>query len=182
MNSGRKVFWVVGLTAQGELRDKSEYRYEQLERVPGAAELIGQFSGALWRSPETFEVPLDSPQASSGTSGKSPGGLHFRWRSSAPTAGIATLRFTDELTSLSLLATGISPDADAITLQALQRHLLHELRDTGYEPAFALTDLTERPVLATIDFRAPPGEAEQMTAALADRCFAAAYFRYHQLA
>jgi hypothetical protein len=176
VNPDRKVFWVVGLTAQGDLRTKAEYRYEQLEQVPGAAELIGQFSGALWRSPETFELVL---RAGSQTLA---GALDFRWRSSAPTAGIATLRCEGELTSLSLLATGISPDADAITLQALQRHLLHELRDTGYEPAFALTDLTERPALATIDFRPPASEAEQMTAALADRCFAAAYFRYHGLA
>jgi hypothetical protein len=177
---GNKVFCVAGLTPQGELRAKAEYRYEQLERVPGAAELIGQLSGVLWRSPEAFEVALQvGPPDSAGTG---TGGLHFRWRSSAPTAGIATLRCGGELTSLSLLATGISPEADTITLQALQRHLLHELRDTGYEPAFALTDLTERPVLATIDFRPPPGEAEQRTAALADRCFAAAYFRYHGLA
>lgn len=184
MNLGKKVFWVADLTAQGELSGKTEYQYEQLEQIAGAAELIGQFSGALWRSPEAFEMPLQpGPRPAAGATGATDtAGLHFRWHSSAPTAGIATLRSGGELTSLSLLATGIAPEADTITLQTLQRHLLHELRDTGYEPAFALTDLAERPVVATIDFRPPPEAAGQMTAALADRCFAAAYFRYHGLA
>ena len=35
----------------GELELKAEYQYESLEQIPGAAELIGEFSGALWRSP-----------------------------------------------------------------------------------------------------------------------------------
>ena len=56
------------------------------------------------------------------------------------------------------------------------------MRDTRFEPAFALMDLEERPLVATIDFRPPPEQAEQIVAALADRCFAASYFRYHGLA
>ena len=168
------AFTVADLSAQGELRSKTTYLYGQLEEIPAAVEMIGQFSGALWRSPEEFEVVLLSSRSVS-----SP--LTFRWCSSAATAGIATLRCDGELTSLSLLASGLAHDADAITLKALQQHLLQELRDTPFEPAFALMDLTERPLLATIDFRSPPDPADQVTAALADRSFAASYFRYQGL-
>jgi len=107
--------------------------------------------------------------------------LVLRWSASAATAGIATVRFEDELMSLSLLASGLDADADTITLQAFQTHLLRELHDTGVEPAFALMELTQRPLIATINFRSPPNPAEQAVVALADRCFAAAYFRYHHL-
>jgi hypothetical protein len=86
------------------------------------------------------------------------------------------------LVSLSLLCTGLNAAADQITLQAFQRHLLTELRDTGYEPAFALMDLRQRPLVATVGFAAPPDPQRQLLVALADRCFAAAYFRYLQLA
>jgi hypothetical protein len=84
--------------------------------------------------------------------------------------------------SLSLLASGLDRDADDITLRAFQTHLLHELRDTGVEPAFSLFELSARPLLATINFQSPPGSAQQRTVALADRCFAAAYFRFNHLA
>ena len=71
----------------------------------------------------------------------------------------------------------------AVLLQkAFQRHLLTELRDTGYEPAFALLDLHQRPLVATVAFASPPDPQRQLLVALADRCFAAAYFRYLQLA
>src|SRR5205814_862441 len=91
--------------------------------------------------------------------------LTLRWKAVAPTAGIATVRFDDavstssgqaQLASVSLLASGLDPDADQITLQAFQRHLLTELRDTGYEPAFALLDLRQRPLVATVAFASPP--------------------------
>jgi hypothetical protein len=150
----------------------AEYRYAHLEQVPGAAELIGHFSGSLWRSPEEFEGPLPVEGSH----------LGFRWRSSSETAGVATLRDGADLISLSLLACGVDPERDTITLKAFQRHLLEELRDTGFEPAFALMDLKVRPLSATINFQSPTARVDQVVAALADRSFAAAYFRYHALA
>jgi len=164
-------FLVADLNVKGELQSREPYSYEALERIPGAGDLIARCSGALWRTPEHFEIPLNPGAAR----------LALRWSASAPTAGIATIRFEDDLMSLSLLATGIDPDADTITINAFQTHLLRELHDTGVEPAFALLDLKERPLVATINFRSPPTAAEQHVVALADRCFAAAYFRYHHL-
>jgi hypothetical protein len=143
------------------------YRYEDLEQIPGAAGLIGAFSGALWQSGDEFEVPLP-PE---------PLGVTLRWRASASSSGIATLRCEGHLASLSLLASGINAESDHLTLEAFQRHLLSELRDTGFEPAFELMDLKERPLVATINFRAPQQPERQLLVALADRCFAAAYFR-----
>ena len=166
------VFFVADLNVQGELQLKQEYRYEFLEQVPGASELIGHFSGLLWREPQEFEGPLAGISRNA----------KFRWRSCSPTAGIATLRCEEELTSLSLLACGVAAETDHLTLSAFQQHLLRELRDTGYEPAFALLELTERPLVATINFKSPSDPALQAIAALADRCFAASYFRYHNLA
>ena len=63
-----------------------------------------------------------------------------------------------------------------------QRHLLAELHDTGLEPAFDLINIPTRPLVATINFRSPPDQRDQVIVALADRCFAASYFRYHGLA
>ena len=164
-------FHVADLNAKGELRAQEHYTYDQLQRIPGAAELIAQFSTLIWREPEEFESQISWAS-----------NLKLRWRASAPTAGILTLRWTDELASLSLLCTGMNEQADFLTLQAFQKHLLAELHDTGYEPGFDLMDLKSRPLVATIAFRSPDEAREQMVAALADRCFAASYFRYHHLA
>lgn len=168
----RRRFFVADLNAQGELRAEVEYRYEQLEQVPGAADLISTFSAAVWRSPQEFETPL------------LPGNrrLTLRWRASAATAGIATVRNGDDLASVSLLCSGLDEQADALTLGAYQQHLLAELRDTGYEPAFDLMELRQRPLVATVAFLAPPEKGDQLLVALADRCFAAAFFRYLSLA
>jgi hypothetical protein len=87
-----------------------------------------------------------------------------------------------ELISVSVLCSGISEEADRVTLQTLQDHILRELRDTGFEPAFALMELAERPLAATINFQSPPQQADRRLAALADRCFAASYFRFLGLA
>ena len=173
MQTAPTSFWVADLNARGELQLLAEYRYEHLEQIPGAADLIAHFSTHLWRSPDTFEGPL---ALGAGQAARSD--LAFRWRSSAPTAGVATLRWQQELISLSLLASGLEADADQITLQAFQQHLLRELRDTGFEPAFALMDLKQRPLVASFNFRAPPDPAAHAAAALADRSFAASYFRY----
>lgn len=167
-----RIFWVADLNTRGELQSNADYRYDQLEHVPEAAELIIQFSTLLWRNPEGFETSLSPPFAH----------LWVRWRAAAPTAGIATIKCRGELTALSLLVTGKEPDADRITLESFQRHLLRELHDTGFEPAFGLLGLTERPLVATINFAPPVERADQVLVALADRCFAASYFRCQDLA
>ena len=165
-------FFVADLNARGDLLAQAEYRYEQLEQIPGAGELLGTLAGAVWRSPKGFDVPLadDRPH------------LEFRWRAAAATAGIATLRNGGELTSVSLACSGLDEDADRITLEAYQGHLLHELRDTGFEPAFSLLYLRDRPLLATVNFLTPPDPTDRVLVALADRCFGAAFFRYLSLA
>ncbi|HWE03697.1 MAG TPA: hypothetical protein VG326_14930 [Tepidisphaeraceae bacterium] len=171
MNS-KLIFSVADFNSRGELRTKSQYTYADLQRIPGADELITHFSANLWRSPEEFETHV--PGAA--------GALMLRWRASAPTAGVLTLRFQRELSSLSLLVTGLNPDADRLTLDAFQRHQLRELHDSGVEPAFHLMEVADRPLIATINFLDPGDSAVHYTAALFDRCFAASYFRYQQLA
>ncbi len=165
-------FVVADLDARGQLLSREVYNYDDLEKIPRAADLIAGASAALWKSPETFEL---NPVAV-GTR------VECRWRAVAPTAGILTLRCGGELASLSLLVSGIDPDADRITLETFQKHLLQELHDTGYEPAFDLLNLVDRPMVATINLRSPKDAADQITIALADRCFAASYFRYQGLA
>ena len=165
-------FFVADLNAKGELRAEAEYRYEQLEQVPGAADLISAFSAAVWRSPEELEVPLHPSNRRT----------TLRWRASAATAGIATVRAGKDLASLSLLCSGLDDNADTVTLRAYQQHLLAELRDTGYEPAFGLMELRHRPLVATVAFQGPADPTDQLLVALADRCFAAAFFRYLSLA
>jgi hypothetical protein len=165
-------FLVADLNTRGELQVRQMYSYAALEQIPGAAELIASASGALWREPELFEIPLIS----------SPAKLKLRWAACAPTAGIVSIRQGSDLMSLTLLACGSDPAADTATLQAFQTHLLRELHDTGVEPAFALMELAERPLAATINFRSPDDPIAQQIVALSDRCFAAAYFRYHRLA
>ena len=165
-------FCVADLSARGELQLKAQYRYADLEQIPGASELIGYFSGQLWRSPAEFEgaLPIDDTT------------LTFRWRSASPTSGIATLRTNGRLAAVSLLASGVSESTDHLTLETFQLHLLRELHDTGFEPAFALVELSERPLSATFNFQSPEGQVDRVVAALADRCFAASYFRYQGLA
>lgn len=166
------TFHVADLSAQGEIRATQAYDYATLERVPGCVELIARFSGRLYQAAEEFDLQL--------TLGPEP--VSFRWRASSPTSGIATIRTNGELASLSLLATGRVPAADEITFQAFQRHLMHELHDTGFEPGFGLMDLAVRPLVATINFHSPSDETARVVVALADRCFAASYFRFHGLA
>lgn len=165
-------FYVADVNATGELRALAEYQYGQLEQIPGAADLIGLLSGAVWRSPEEFEVGLHDERPH----------IIFRWRACAATAGVATAWDTGRLASVSLVCSGLDEDADRITLDAYQRHLLHELHDTGYEPAFSLIHLRERPLLASVSFATPTEPADRLLVALADRCFAAAFFRYLSLA
>ena len=163
-------FWVVDLTATGEVRLKQEYEYRLLEALPGAMDLITVFSMHVWRTPEEFQVTL-------------PGGhLTMRWRACSGTSGFATLRDRDDLVSLSVFLSGKEADDGAATLKPLQLHLVRELHDTGYEPAFDLMHIRERPLLASINFRSPAALNDQLLSALADRCFAASYFRKMGLA
>jgi hypothetical protein len=164
-------FLVADLNTRGELQFRQPYTYAALEQIPGAADLIARGAAAIWRSPEMFEIPLTA----------APADLTLRWAACATTAGIATVRQGANLMSLTVLAGGLDSAADTATLQAFQTHLLRELHDTGVEPAFALMDLTDRPLAATINFRSPDRPTDQQIVALADRCFAAAYFRYLQL-
>ena len=170
MTSPNKIFLVADLNAKGEIRAQADYSYNDLEQIPGAADLIAQFSTAIWRDPEEFESQLAAATR-----------LKLRWRAVAPTAGIATLRHENDLASLSLLCTGKNEQADTITLAAFQKHLLRELHDTGFEPSFDLMELKRRPLVATVSFYVPQDLREQMLVALADRCFAASYFRFQGL-
>src|SRR5687768_9178560 len=166
-----RTFYVADLNVRGELLAKQAYRYEQLEQLPGAADLITSFATLLWRSPDEFEATLPTSR-----------GVRVRWRASSATSGVVTLRCDDVLASLSLLASGVSADADHVTFDAFQRHLLRELHGTDTEPAFALMELSERPLIATINFQSPTDDLDRLIVALADRCFAAAYFRTKDLA
>jgi hypothetical protein len=165
MEGTRAGFYVVDLTGTGEVRLRQPYDYNGLLRIPGASELIGMFSAWIWRSPESFDVAV-------------PGGaLGFRWRACSESSGLATLREKDRLISLSLLLSGQEADADAATLKTLQIHIVRELHDTGFEPAFDLLQLHERPLVASMNFAVPTSPADQQSFALCDRCFAASYFR-----
>jgi len=68
--------------------------------------------------------------------------------------------------------------ADCITFETFQKHLVRELHGTPYEAAFDLLGMSQRPLLVTVEFHEPADKANQLLAALADRCFAAGYFRY----
>jgi hypothetical protein len=172
MSSGVRRFFVADLNAKGEVLSETEYRYEQLEQIPGASELIIHLSTVLWRSPDELEtLPRSDRQH-----------VKMRWRCCGKGAGILVIWVHDQLASFSLLASGLDKDADALTFGAYQSKLLQELRDTGYEPAFDLMHLEHRPLIATINFHSPPEPVDQMWVALMDRCFAAAYFRQCGLA
>jgi hypothetical protein len=164
-------YWVADLRANGELRSVASYDYANLERIPGCAELIGHLSGMLWRSPEEFETHLNA----------SPATMTLRWQSTSPTSGLMTLRAEQQVVSITVLASGLNADADNTTIHALQQQLVHELHGTKFEAAFALIDLKQRPLAATININSPAGTSMQSTAAVADRCFAASYFRYLRL-
>jgi hypothetical protein len=165
-------FFVADLNVRGELQALAEYAYDSLEQVPGAAELIVHFATVLWRQPEEFETVLPHGRAH----------MTYRWRASAETAGISSLKAHGELASVALLASGKNPEADHLTLDAFQKHLVRELHNTEFEPAFELMDLRPRPLVAVISFLEPADKLDQLVIALADRCFAAAYFRYQNLA
>ena len=167
-----RSFHVADLNAHGERLLEAEYTYEALEAIPFAWEVIVGCATNLWSSPEEFDVQLPATEGAE---------LTLRWRHCAAGAGLLTVRSAGQIASLSLLASGIDPQGDALTLDALQRHLTRELHDTGAEPAFTLMELPQRPLLATILLLPPTTPAARLSAAIVDRCFAAAYFRYQSL-
>ena len=169
--TANRRFLVADLNARGELRARQDYAYSELEQLPAAADLIAGFSTAIWRSPEEFEHGPLVP----GTR------VDCRWLATSDTTGLLSLRCEGELGTFSLLISGKDKQSDEITIAAFQRHLLQMLHDTGFEPAFDLLQLSDRPLLATMALRSPAGRADQATIALADRCFAASFFRYQGL-
>jgi hypothetical protein len=171
-HSQTRTFYVADLNTRGELRQVTDYDYLSLEQIPGASDLIARCSGAIWKSPDEMQVVLNDEL-----------GTWIRWRSTAPSAGVATVRrLNGDLVSLSLLAAGLGPEAEATTLEVYQQHLVRELKQTPFEPAFDLLQIKQRPLLATVTFTDGATDSERMVEALADRCFAAAYFRYLRLA
>jgi hypothetical protein len=166
-----RQFHVADLNTQGEVRALQEYGYETLEKIPGCLELIARISSELYRSPGEFELDL----------GRGGEPIVLRWSASSPTTGIATTRLPSELFTLSILAAGVSEDADRITLNAIQGRIVKELHDSGTEPGFGFLELPMRPLVATLTLRDPRLAVNQFVVALADRCFAASYFRYLNL-
>ena len=165
-------FHVADLTPTGERQLLAEYGYAQLEQIPGAAEIMVVLATQLYRSPDEFEIPFPYPGSK----------VTLRFSATSNTSGIVTVRYNSDLASVSLLASGKDQNADHTTFEAFQLHLLRQLHDTGHEPSFALMEIKERPLVATVNFLSPPEQGPQLIVALADRCFAAVYFRRHGLA
>src|SRR2546423_9684002 len=99
--AAQRIFVVADLNARGEIRAQTDYSYEELEQIPGAGDLIAQFSTAIWRDPEEFESQLAAATR-----------LKLRWLAVAPTAGIAPLLHEHEPAPVSLLCPGNNPQAD----------------------------------------------------------------------
>jgi hypothetical protein len=165
MTAGVDAFTVVDLTPQCEIRASAGYSYALLERIDGAPRLLGQLGGAIWATPQGFDLPLGS------------GGLVLRWAATAEACGIATLRSAGQPLSVSVICSGTDPHADQTTLTTFQTHVCRELHDTQFEASFQVHQITTRPLLVTLGLFAPKQPADQAIFALADRCFAAAYFR-----
>ena len=160
-------FTAIDLSPQCEVRLQARYEYDLLQRIDGAAELIGELAGEIWKSPEAFDARISATTEP----------LEVRWCASANTAGVLIIHDTRQTLSVSLLAAGLERAADMLTLAAFQKHVVSNLHDTGYEPAFDLIELWQRPLLATVGFRMPPTGPDRAVFAMLDRCFAAAYFR-----
>lgn len=167
-----RPFYVADLNARGERLSEAEYTYAVLEQVPYAAELIVACATRIWQSPQEFELNLPCADSI---------GIDVRWWACANGAGMLSVRYAGQIASLSLLASGLDPAGDDQTMRVFQQHLLRELHDTGSEAAFDLLDLHRRPLVATTLLIPPSSQIPQFRVALLDRCFGAAFFRYHNL-
>ena len=190
-----RSFWVADLTTSGEMLLKERYEYVLLERLPGAPELIGDLAGHLYRSPEGFELDLADRT------------VRFRWVACSPTCGIISFRLRDRnragdaspradepltagepdrpggpLAAFGVLLSGLDFEDDTVVCRAVQNRLVEELRDTGLEAGFDLIGLKERPLLASFNAAVQVKPQQRVALAMADRCFAAAYFRRLALA
>jgi hypothetical protein len=160
-------FFVADLNAKGELHQLTEYDYATLEMIPDSTDLISRCAAAIAKNSHETQADL-----------RDSGDPTIRWRATAPGTGIATVRRAGgEIVSLSLLAAGLAPESEKVTFETFQQHLARELRETPYEPAFDLLQLDRRPLLASFTFAGKSTSDSQMIEALADRAFAAAYFR-----
>lgn len=166
-NRAVRGFTVVDLTPQCDVRSQTHYEYGLLEQLPGAVDVIARCSGEIWKNPEEFEIH-PAPHESR---------LVLRWRASATTAGVLSLRDNEQTLSISLLVSGLDSAADTLTLQAFQARVVRELHDTGIEPSFDLVHLWQRPLVASVGLFPPQAESDRWLFALSDRCFGAAYFR-----
>jgi len=172
-----RSFWVADLSIGGEILFKEPYENAVLERVPGAAELIGEVAGRLYRWPDGFDVDLLA------------GTIRILWRPCCDSGGVLTIRYRDEvgpaapwqLASFALLLSGTNEDEDRAICSAAQNRLVEILHDTGMEPAFDLAELTERPLVASFSNTLPADARLRETLAISDRCFGAAYFRWRHL-
>ena len=72
-------YHVADLNVRGELRASEPYTYDQIQQIPGAIELIADFSTKLYSSAEEFELAL--------TRGEQP--VTARWRASSDQPGKA---------------------------------------------------------------------------------------------
>jgi hypothetical protein len=162
-------FTVVDLSPQCEIRLKAKYDYALLDQLEGAAALLGTLAGEIWRAPENFEVHLKSVPADTS--------LTLRWAATSESSGVASLQDLHQTLSISMLASGLNADSDRLTLEAFQRFAVQELHDSGFEPSFQLLGIPQRPLLATVGLFPPAEPRDRWLFALADRCFAAVYFR-----
>ena len=162
------TFHVADLNALGELRQLTEYDSASLEAIPLASELISRCWQELSQNSDTFESPMCDD-----------GKTSIRWRTTGKGAGILTVRNqAGDPVSISVLSSIYQ--RDETTFAVLQQHLVRQLHQTRFEPAFDLMQIKERPLVATITLSCPDEPGQQMIRALADRAFAAAYFRHIQ--
>jgi hypothetical protein len=162
-------FTVIDLSAQCEVLLQAEYEYRLLEQVEGAAQVLGAFASEIWRAPEKFELPLRSIPADTQ--------LVFHFAATSDSSGVAWLRDPERTLLISMLVSGIDPTSDRLTLEAFQRFAVGELHDSGFEPSFEMLEIPQRPLAATVGLFPPQQPSDRWLFSLADRCFAAAYFR-----
>lgn len=161
-----REFSVIDLTPTCDIRAAEWYRYDLLERIPGAMDLIPALAASIWRDPGGFEMHLGQGR-----------GLGLRWVPTADSSGVLTVNESAKCLSISVLCGGVDASADTETLHAFQGHILRQLHGTEFEGSCEVLQVKDRPLLATLALFVPEESANGPLFALADRCFGAAYFR-----